>query len=155
MADSASLYRRLTPEDFRAAIGLIRSMPSETFEERHARILALMWLAGHPNHWRERELLPLISRTLGQAIVASHSNPAQRAELNSLRNTLLDLERGIMSFDQRTKDGQEVVPSMNRAEGYFARALPGEPFYWKVRPLSRSNLVQHGSQSKRAALEAL
>ena len=127
----AEFVQAFNDEDLGAAIDLIRSMPSETFEERHAQILALMWLAGHPNHWRERELLPLISRTLGQAIVASHSNPAQQAELNSLRNTLLDLERGIMNFDQRTKDGQEVVPSMNRAEGYFARALPGEPFYWK------------------------
>src|SRR4029079_2151217 len=42
-----------------------------------------------------------------------------------------DFRTGVMNFDQRTHDGQEIVPSMDRAEGYFARARPGEPLYWK------------------------
>ena len=76
-------------------------------------------------------MLPRIEAEINDAEAAVDMSVAQRAELQSLRHQLVDLQRGIMNFNQRTKEGQEIVPAMNRAEGYFARAVPGDPFYWK------------------------
>ncbi|MGE0377915.1 MAG: CARDB domain-containing protein [Planctomycetaceae bacterium] len=126
-----AFVRAFNAEDFRAANQAIRSLPSETFEEQHARILARMWLVGHPNHWREREMLPRLLTEIDAARSQDGLSDAARAELDSLRRMVVDMQRGAMNFDQRTKERQEVVTSMNRAEGDFARALPGDPFYWK------------------------
>ena len=129
----AEFARAFNNSQLRTAHATIRSLPRQSFEDRHARILAKLWLAGHPKHWGERKLLLELAEEIEHAVNSAEQNAAHRTELVSLQRWLTNLQRGIINFDQRTKDGQKVVPSMNRAEGYFARALPREPFYWKSR----------------------
>ena len=134
---------------FREARELTQRMPQGNFAQRHARVLARMWLVGHPNHWDEREL---VAGTTEEITAAQRdASRAEREQLRSLRDMLLDFQRGVMNFDQRTRDGQDLIGCMNRAEGYFCRALPGEPFFWKSQ-LYRARIWYSMDPNRRAQL---
>lgn len=120
--------RAFNARELEKAASIIETMPRQTFVDARARVLAGMWLAGHPDQWAEREQLTPILVELDRVPAASAS---ERAEIDALRGQVLDFQAGVRDFDQRTKEGQEVVTAMNRAEPHFARACPGEAFYWK------------------------
>jgi hypothetical protein len=136
---SAELERFISAfngRDFARAEKAADALTVDSLRHRLERVVASSWLVGHVDLEEERRLLPRLLdelTALRRAVEepSKNANSVLRAEVDSLRGRILDFDRGVRDFDQRTRAGQELVTCMNRAEGHFARALPGEPFYWK------------------------